>query len=439
MNRQRVAFLASLAVLLAAGVAGAQNPNYTLSMVGPSSVAEGANFTADVELDVGGTSNVAGWSLGACNDPTFIVCTALPANGSTLATIKNGGLPDFNEKSFFPNGFTHGVVICFIGCSPLPPGQNYEILVASYNAVLETPTTTQIQFCDTLGTPPVATVIVVNGQSILPVETPLDVEVLGIPSPAYTYIAPDQTVGYSPTTGQFNFVADIVIDQDANGAPDAASQGFSMGLQHDGAQLAVTSVTPTLPFSPDFAEDALLANGWTIGVVYSFVGAQTLVLQNSSVIDAAYSNAAGAPLAGNQTGITTNLTWNNGLGTPPVANVVVVGGASLNPTFDDGVITLDPVTTVEFRRADSNFDGIINIADGIWILNDLFQNGPTTTTQCEEANDANGDGLIDSSDATYIFLHQFMSGPNPPAPYPDCGTFPGQQPAPADCASYPAC
>jgi hypothetical protein len=79
----------------------------------------------------------------------------------------------------------------------------------------------------------------------------------------------------------------------------------------------------------------------------------------------------------------------------------------------------------------------VNIADGIWILNDLFQGGPTTTDTCAFANDANDDGLFDASDATYIFNYRFLNGPLPPAPFPSCGQVAGQQPADCTDSSCP--
>jgi len=118
---------------------------------------------------------------------------------------------------------------------------------------------------------------------------------------------------------------------------------------------------------------------------------------------------------------------------PPVANVVVVGGASLQANFDDGVVTF--VEDPEFRRSDTNADGLFNIADGIWLLNDLFGGGPTTRTDCAAANDCNGDDAIDAADAIYVFNASLLDGPLPPAPFPDCGSEPNPA-ATLDCPSY---
>lgn len=76
-----------------------------------------------------------------------------------------------------------------------------------------------------------------------------------------------------------------------------------------------------------------------------------------------------------------------------------------------------------FIRGDCNDDGIINIADGIFLLNRLFLSGPVPA--CEQACDVNGDGSLNLADAHHMFLYQLLGGPPPPAPFPECGFSPG--------------
>ena len=78
-----------------------------------------------------------------------------------------------------------------------------------------------------------------------------------------------------------------------------------------------------------------------------------------------------------------------------------------------------------FLRGDTNADAQLNIADGVWLLNDLFQGGPSTIGLCFAANDVNSDGSIDAADAVYVFNYQFLNGPPPAAPSPGCGFPPG--------------
>ncbi len=442
MNRKIFAGVVALVLVCGAGSLGAQSPLYVLSAAGPAQ--HGENDTAPFLISVTLANNgmpVSGWSYGVCNDTSISEATTiLPSDTNT---INGGQMPGFLQEVVQVGGFTQGVVIDLFGGNPILGGTT--ITAANVEYVLTTtPATngfTDFAFCDTLGAVPVATVVVVAGLSAIPTQVSHTLEIVGLPDPAFDYIAPNQTVGYNPLDGLFGFTASFKVDQQNNGAPDAITQGFSMGLGHDSGQLSVTAAAATLPFTPAFATAATLANGWTIGVVYDLMGMQTLVLQDFSVVNATYENAAGAPLSGNLVGVTTNFTWSDLLGVPPVANVIVVGGSSVNASFVDGSVDLLPATVTDFRRGDANFDGIVNIADGIWILNDLFQSGPTTTGVggCDAANNANGQGGIDASDATYIFLYRFLSGPTPPAPFPGCGTFPGQGDAPVDCDVYTGC
>ncbi len=78
-----------------------------------------------------------------------------------------------------------------------------------------------------------------------------------------------------------------------------------------------------------------------------------------------------------------------------------------------------PATGVVFRRGDSNRDGAMNIADGIYILQNLFASGPAIL--CPDAADANDDEGVNIADAIYILQNLFASGPAVPPPHPGCG------------------
>ncbi len=107
------------------------------------------------------------------------------------------------------------------------------------------------------------------------------------------------------------------------------------------------------------------------------------------------------------------------LGNPP--NVVTVNGQG-QQTYQaqSGTISIDAVLPGSFLRGDSNSDGLVDTADAIWTLNELFQSGPSSP--CIAATDANADGFVDASDATYLLSFRFLDGPPPPSPYPSCET-----------------
>ncbi len=84
----------------------------------------------------------------------------------------------------------------------------------------------------------------------------------------------------------------------------------------------------------------------------------------------------------------------------------------------DLTLTKDDSVASDFVRCEANGDGDLDIADGIFILNDLFTN---VDAPCPAATDCNADGSRDISDAIYAFTFLFVDGPAPPSPYPECG------------------
>lgn len=93
-------------------------------------------------------------------------------------------------------------------------------------------------------------------------------------------------------------------------------------------------------------------------------------------------------------------------------------------------------TQVEnFRRGDSNRDGSMNIADAVYILQNLFAQGPKIL--CPDAADANDDEGVNIADAVYILQRLFAQGPAIPAPSPGCG--PDPTPHPTGGANLAAC
>ncbi len=81
-------------------------------------------------------------------------------------------------------------------------------------------------------------------------------------------------------------------------------------------------------------------------------------------------------------------------------------------------VIFDNAAASDFVRCEANGDGSLDIADGIFILNDLFTD---VDAPCPAATDCNDDGSRDISDAIYAFTFLFVDGSPPPAPYPECG------------------
>lgn len=115
----------------------------------------------------------------------------------------------------------------------------------------------------------------------------------------------------------------------------------------------------------------------------------------------------------------------------PVKTTVTVVGVSRAPDVLGAGIVLEGAAEARFIRGNPNDDLKVNLADPIWIVNELFHQGPPTA--CQDAADANDDGMIDSSDAVYLISYlfgysagggSFVPGPEPLPPFPGCGTDP---------------
>jgi hypothetical protein len=107
----------------------------------------------------------------------------------------------------------------------------------------------------------------------------------------------------------------------------------------------------------------------------------------------------------------------------PVKTAVTVGGETRMPGVLDATISLVGAREAKFLRGNANNDGKVDIGDAIWIINELFREGPATV--CRDAADVNNDGSIDATDVVALVAYQFEGGSPPPAPGPtDCGTDP---------------
>ncbi len=87
-----------------------------------------------------------------------------------------------------------------------------------------------------------------------------------------------------------------------------------------------------------------------------------------------------------------------------------------------------------FVRGDCTVDGTINLADPIYNLAYLFQEGRSL---CLDAQDTNDDGTVNIADPVYNINYQFAMGPPPPVPFPDCGLDPTADAL--GCESFAAC
>jgi hypothetical protein len=96
----------------------------------------------------------------------------------------------------------------------------------------------------------------------------------------------------------------------------------------------------------------------------------------------------------------------------PVNNVATVNGATETFGCIQSVnVTFTKPSIGSFKSGDGNGDARIDIADPIYLINNLFRDGPDFP--CQESADANGDQVTDLSDATYMIAYLFQAGPVP--------------------------
>ena len=205
---------------------------------------------------------------------------------------------------------------------------------------------------------------------------------------------------------------------------DIGLQGWSFGVQGSG-DLSVDAVTTEGTtgievFNGGFNKTSLATDEGVTGGVTAVVlcfgcpavipnGAQSLL---AVTVSGPVPSSGGIRFAAGLTGEgqpVDNVFTENGAS----AEVCNLATASLDVTFD--VVGLGA-----FLRGDANDDGKVNIADPIWIINELFREGPATG--CQVAADANADELVTLADAMYLIDYRFLGGAAPSAPFPECGT-----------------
>ena len=153
-------------------------PAYRLKGI-DSAVAVGETTEVSILLDHNQMgSEVQAWSYGLCHDSLALDCT-IAADGLGLGNLNNGNAPDFAITNIHTDGYTAGVVISFLAAATLPPTQNLEINRITYSGLQEG--STSLEFCNTLGTPPISSVLVVDGVSVAPTMVPIQIDVT--PSP----------------------------------------------------------------------------------------------------------------------------------------------------------------------------------------------------------------------------------------------------------------
>jgi hypothetical protein len=115
----------------------------------------------------------------------------------------------------------------------------------------------------------------------------------------------------------------------------------------------------------------------------------------------------------------------------------VAGARTSGPSNESCATPTGPL----FHRGDADSNGMMNITDGIYVLNYLFIGGPAP--DCLEAANSNDDATINITDGIHILNYLFLGGPAPanPGPLPGnaCGPDPVGSLSALGCISYTKC
>lgn len=432
----------------------AQNPDYSLRVTNATSVDPGTAQVQVIMDSPGGA--VEAFSFSLCHDDSQVLPFQATA-ASDLATVKNGGPPDFLQMVVDINGGVR--VLCIIGLiahEAFPPGTGFELVDVSYATIGTVGTITQVTPCSTVGNPPTQAIVVANVQGHTPILVPGTITIgfqdidpptgpidPGPPGPGpgpgpgpspgdFMFTIPAAAVSFPQSTGAASFsVIPTGIEVPSVGQPLSESQAFSLAIAHDPDYLMATAVnqSPVLAAlaqgaGADFFSSTLLPGGVTLGCVYDFFAQEPIVMGSSTELCVIDYTTNSLNLAGATSTVSTDLTFAP-LGSPPVNTIIVVGGESETVAQVNGTVTLSPTTgaSAPFSRGDVNADGTHNVADPISLLDHLFS-GTGLPLPCSDAADANGDGQVDVADPIFLLTHMFGGGPAPPAPFPLCAMPP---------------
>jgi hypothetical protein len=484
MSRVFKSLVAVLAVSAVLSGPGWAQDSYTIGFTGPNALSgnEGAVVSAEFTCTLSHTGpgpGAQGWSLGITADNGKI--TAVNIAGTDAAALFSGG---FEKSELTPvdpvakpsvgdcagrDGAVSAVVLSFTLPIVLPPnstGSTAKVTLETTIAEGGTSTLRYVNGCRGSGQA-VDNNVTQEGNSVLPTFAAKEVDHLiivdccvpaalnyGFSASAVRAGPPNTYADSSDTCAALGEVritpggpGDVYCNISSDGQ-DPAVQGWSLSIPYDGDGDIVGATTEGTAGAPvpgglqngGFEKTELIdparnnnQRGCVSAIVLSFTLPITLPATGTeSVLKVQVQGADGE---------NARLSLRDGLrgSGQPVNNVITVGGgsgAACNMATAEALIAFRPPPGKgPFTRGDPNADNRINIADGIWIINELFRQGPAT--RCQSAADINNDGMMDLADATYIFDYQFFGGSAPPAPFPGCGVEPFEDELP--CEDTSAC
>ncbi|MCA8959065.1 MAG: hypothetical protein KDC38_01070 [Planctomycetes bacterium] len=191
---------------------------------------------------------------------------------------------------------------------------------------------------------------------------------------------------------------------------------LSFDLVH-GDQVQVdgwTEAAGLIALDPDVALVQLSAESLTVEIVPSLAGTSGIPPGVHPLYDVSFSASAPAAIT---------LSIENGI-------LTLASGPGFELVGAGGSLTFLPW----FVRGDCNGDGVFDLGDPIFHLQQLFQTGEDF--DCPESCDVNDSGALDIADAIFAISGLYAFGAPPPAPYPACGPDPSGD---YDCTTFASC
>ena len=458
---------------------------YSLGLDGPDSLSGSAgdtvsgDYTSTINQTGGLVDGAQGWSLSIAVDGAKI--TAITTAGTAVSDLSDPQAPGFNKteivdpaKNGGQNGAVSAVVLSLTTAIQLPVNAKSSIAKLKVAcSIAAGGSAANLRYLDNLkgSGQPVQNAVTEAGNTVTPSLGRKDIQCKQLvtcckdglnvgfsdhkikSSAAFDGIADGgancasdkgQIVVLTPggTTGAAHVFADISSQNNAEGGVQGWS--FSIGMDGDiqfssptGVTTAGTTVSEISdPAAPGFNKTEIIdpaknsgKNGAVSAVVLSLTADIHLnTTGTNSVLDLGLS-AKGPQGDDDIIGSLTFVDDLRGSG-QPVKNAITVNGNTANnvcnfatPANVGVVFRLKAAPQgAKYVRGNLNGDAKINIADAIWIINELFRSGPSNG--CPAASDINGDGVEDAADALYLATYLFKSGPQPPAPFPGCALDP---------------
>ena len=407
----------------------------------------GASVSVPVLLD--NSEPARGFSLGLAHTGSILTLTAITEGAALLAS--NGGAgPDFYFEDINPAngpGGTCGTVLSFAApLDDIPVGPGSELVIYEYtiSAAAEPGTSEALTVVDTLGSPPLETIVSIAGVTRIPISTPADVsvETPAVASLSCTLFDPCACVFDLAWTngGVYDSIeiredgvlvetlpgtataTQLSVGMTTIGGPESAT--FSVNGVRNGVTGGAANCLADCPDVPDPIEPS----GLTCTVDH-LAGTATLTWTNGQPyrsLDISVEGGGTQVLPGIVSSTTVNLP------SPGIYELCLDGSDECGVPFATVccMVELEQV----FQRGDMNIDGGYNISDPIYGLNYLFGGGPM---DCLKAADINDSGDVNIADIIAALQGIFGTGAPPEAPFAACGIDP--TPDPLSCDSFPIC